>query len=190
MLWCGGMPDKGGLQLLPETRKKIEIKVPKRRRFFTISLIILFLIIGGLIGSFYYKGFLKEELMALDLQIENIDKNRNRDVEKTLLTLEKQLSLISELLDNHVFWSAGFHRLEKLTKPEVVLKDINTDITGSGLQIKATAKDFITIAKLIASYNSDDSIKDINITDANLLPDGFITFNMRLTFDESKFLRK
>ena len=44
------MPNPGGIQLLPETRKKIEVKMPGENRLLTIGTILLVLVMVLFVG--------------------------------------------------------------------------------------------------------------------------------------------
>jgi hypothetical protein len=184
------MADQGGLQLLPEARKRLEIKVPGQRRFFNISISVFILVAAAAAGSWYYKGKLEEEFSVLDVQLENIDKARDRSAEDRLFTLNRQLRLVSGFLNEHVFWSAGFRRLEKILKPAVQLENVSVSLDNKEIQFRAVAKDFVTISKLLASFASEDGIIDVNLNESTLLPQGVVSFNVKVKFDRAKFLKK
>ncbi len=88
------MPDQNGLQLLPETRRRIEINVPGENRiiYTGITVLILTLVLSG--GLYFYKNTLEDTKTGLDVKIANLEKDRDKKVEQNLLTLSKQLSLI------------------------------------------------------------------------------------------------
>lgn len=183
------MPDQNGLQLLPESRKKIEIKVSGENRliYTGISVLVLVLILTG--GLYFYKGTLEDKKIGLDAGITNLEKERDKKAESNILTLNKQLSLISRLLDSHVLWSKALAKIEGLLQPQVQFLSFSAAVSDNRFEFKARAVNYTVVAKQIAAFVSDDSIKDINLTNVHVLTDGKLEFNIRLDFDKTKFLR-
>ncbi len=183
------MPDQNGLQLLPETRKKIDIEVPGENRLVYIGitvLILTFVLTGGL--SFYKDG-LENKKTELDSEIVNLEKGRDKKVESNLLTLNKQLSLISKLLDSHVLWSKALSKVEGLLQPQVQFLSFSAAVNDNRFEFKAKALSYTVVARQIAAFVSDDSVKDINLTNTHVLTDGKLEFSVRLDFDKTKFLK-
>src|SRR3989344_3160238 len=79
------MPNEGGLQLLPETRKKIEIIIPGENRLLVIGAVVL-AISAALAGSLYfYNNYLEDKLVSLDGKLAALEQNRNRQSEQNIL---------------------------------------------------------------------------------------------------------
>ena len=183
------MPNQNGLQLLPEARRKIDINVPGENRFIYTGitvLILMFVMIGGL---YFYKSGLEDTKTGLDAQIVNLEKERDKKVEANLLTLNKQLSLITTLLDSHVLWSKALGKVENLLQPQVQLLSFSAAVTDNRFEFKARALSYTAVAKQIAAFVSDDSVKDINLNNVHVLTDGKLEFSVRLDFDKNKFLK-
>lgn len=184
------MSDKNGLQLLPETRRKIDIKVPGENRFVYTGIAVIVLMVV-LIGSLYfYKTKLEEEKTVLDTSIENLEKERDKKVESNLLTLNKQLSLISTLLDSHIVWSKALGKIESLLQSQVQLVSFSAAISDNRFDFKALGSNYTVVAKQIAAFVSDDSIKDITLTDVHVLTSGKLEFSIKLEFDKNKFAKE
>ena len=93
------------------------------------------------------------------------------------------------LLNNHIFWSKALGKIESLTQPQVQFSTFNgTELDGK-FELKAYAPNYTLLAKQLASYVSDDSIKTIDLTDVHVLTNGRLEFTVRLTFDKSKFIK-
>ena len=184
------MSDQNGLQLLPETRKKIEIRVPGENRLVYTGitvLILVFVLVGGL---YFYKKSLENQKTELDAEIVRLDKDRNKDIETNLLTLNKQLSLLSTLLDSHILWSKALNKIENLLQPQVQFLSFSAAVIDNRFEFKALAANYTVVARQIASFVSDDSIKDIALTDVHVLTSGKLEFSIKLEFDKTKFLKE
>lgn len=183
------MSDQNGLQLLPETRRKIDINVPGENRFLYTGVTILVLVLS-LTGSLYfYKNGLESRKNELNAEIINLEKQRDKKAESSLLILNEQLSLISRLLDSHVLWSKGLAKIEGLLQSQVQLLSFSTTVSDSRFEFKAKALNYTALAKQIAAFVSDDSVKDLNLNNVRVLTDGKLEFSVKLDFDKTKFLK-
>lgn len=183
------MLDQNGLQLLPESRKKIEIKVSGENRFIYVGITVLALILVLTGGLYSYKNTLEAKKIELDSEIVNLEKERDKKTESNLLTLNKQLSLISKLLDSHVLWSKALAKIEGLLQPQVQVVSFSATVSDNRFEFKAKALSYTVVARQIAAFVSDDSIKDISLGNIHVLTDGKLEFSIRLDFDKIKFLK-
>ena len=184
------MPGSNGLQLLPETRRKIDINIPGENKFIytgTTVLVLMLVLIGGL---YFYKNNLENRMVELDVEIGNLEKSRDKKVETNLLTLDKQLSLISTLLDSHVVWSKALSKVEGLLQPQVQFLSFSAAVSDNRFEFKALATNYTVVAKQIAAFVSDDSIKDIILTDVHVLTTGNLEFSIKIEFDKNKFIKE
>ncbi len=184
------MPDQNGLQLLPETRRKIEIKIPGENRLVytgITTLILIFVLTGGL---YFYKISLEDKKGELDANIINLEKERDKKIEANLLTLNKQLSLISTLLDSHIIWSKAMGKIEGLFQPQVQFISFSATVSDNRFEFKALAPNYTVVARQIAALVSDDSIKDVSLNNIHVLTSGKLEFSIKLDFDKTKFLKQ
>lgn len=183
------MADQGGLQLLPETRKKIEIITPGENRLLVVGAVV-FAIAAVLAGGLYfYKNSLENKLVSLDAQIVALEQQRNKQAEQNLLVFNKQISMLSDLLNKHPYWTTGFSKIEGLTQGQVQFDSMTATMAANRIDFKATAANYTTIARQIAAFISDESIKDVNLNKVNTLTNGRLEFTMQIMFDKSKFLK-
>lgn len=184
------MANQDGLQLLPETRKKIEVITPGENKVIAIGGII-FSITAVLVGILYfYKNSLENKLTSLDAQIVQLEQRRNRQAEQNILIFNKQVSMLSDMLDKHAYWSTAFSKIEGLLQNQVQISSMTTSLSENKIDIRAIAANYTTIARQIASFLSDGSIKDITLSRVNTLTNGHLEFNMQILFDRSNFLKK
>ncbi|MBI4158614.1 MAG: hypothetical protein HY505_03305 [Candidatus Yanofskybacteria bacterium] len=184
------MPDQGGLQLLPETRRKIEIITPGENRLITIGGII-FTIVAVLAGGMYfYQNNLDNKLTSLDTEIISLEQQRNKQAEQNILIFNKQISMLSDLLNKHAYWTTAFSKIEGLTQSQVQFDSMTATLANNKIDLKAIAANYTTIARQIAAFLSDESVTDINLNRVNTLTNGRLEFTMQIIFDRSKFLTK
>lgn len=184
------MPDQNGLQLLPETRRRIDINVPGENRlvYTGITVLILMLILIG--GLYFYKITQEDKMAELDAEIVNIEKDRDKKVEANLLILSKQLSLISTLLDSHIVWSKALGKIESLLQPQVQFLSFSAAVSDNRFEFKALANNYTVVARQMAAFVSDDSIKDMALTNVHVLTSGKLEFTIKLEFDKTKFIKE
>lgn len=184
------MPDQGGLQLLPETRKRIEIITPGENRLLTIGG-VLFAIATVLAGGMYlYQNILENKLVSLDAEIVTLEQQRNKQAEQNILVFNRQVSMLSNLLNGHVYWTSAFSKIESLTQVQVQFNTMTAAVANNKIGFKASAANYTTVARQIAAFLSDDSIADVSLDRVNTLTNGQLEFTMQLTFNRSKFLVK
>lgn len=184
------MPDQNGLQLLPETRRKIELNVPGENRiiYTGITVLVLMLILTG--GLYFYKSTMEDKKTGLDANIISIEEDRDKKVEQNLLTLNKQLSLISTLLDSHIVWSKALSKVESLLQPQVQFLSFSAAVSDNRFEFKALANNYTVVARQIAAFVSDDSIRDIALNNVHVLTSGKLEFSIKIEFDKIKFIKE
>ena len=183
------MADKGGLQLLPETRKKIEIKIPGQNRtiYTGIALIVLVLVIY--FGLLVYIGNLQSQITNVDEQIAALETGRNKQTEQSLITLSKQVATTANIIQSHIYWSTGLSKIEAGLQHNVQFKSFSSNFSDGSFNIRAATDNYSTIARQLSSFVADNSIKDVSLGGVNTLTSGKLDFNVKLLFDKSKFLK-
>ena len=183
------MPDQGGLQLLPEIRKKIEITTPGENRSLIIGAAI-FAIVTVLAGGLYFdKNSLENKLVSLDASIVALEQQRNKQAEQNILVFNKQISMLSNFLSKHYYWTVGLSKVEGLTQSQIQFDSMTAAAADNKIDFKATAPNYTTVARQIAAFISDESIRDVNLNKVNALTNGRLEFTMQILFDKSKFLK-
>jgi hypothetical protein len=184
------MPNIGGLQLLPETRKKIEISIPGQNRLLILSLVLAGLLVLTYVGLKMYENSIVSSLDPIDQELQNIEKSRDKEVETQLIGLGKQFATIKPLLDAHILWSQALTKVQRITLPRVQFQSLTSSASSKKFLFKAIADNYTTVAKQIAAFYGEDSITDLQLNRVATLTDGKVEFSMELVFDPSKFLNK
>lgn len=183
------MADKGGLQLLPENRKRIDIKIPGENRLtqLGVGLIVLILVISG--GLWLYSTSLANQINNDDEQLSSLEKQRDKKGEQSLITLSKQISITSQIIKNHIYWSAGLSKIESALQSNVQFKSLSANLSEKSFNIRALSDNYTTLARQLAAFVSDNSITDVTLGGVNTLTSGKLEFNTKVTFDKDKFLK-
>jgi predicted regulator of amino acid metabolism with ACT domain len=184
------MPDKGGIQLLPETRKKIEVKVPGEHRFIYIGSALLAVVVVAFVVLKGMTRNLEGEIRNKNAQIVQLTTARNTETEEQLIALSKQTKLINEFLKSHVFWSTALNKIQQALQQQVQIAQLSALADSNEITFTAKAPDYTTIARQIASFVSDDGLKDVQITNARSSNEGQFEFGVKLIFDPTKYLKK
>jgi hypothetical protein len=178
----------GGLQLLPETRRRVEIKGKKKRGSIFLGVFLIILVVAGYVAADFYLTSLNDELGVLDEQVSGIEQRRDKDAESDVKTLNSQLALIGNLLDGHVFWTEGFDRMEDLTVPQLRFVSMNADAAKGEIAARVQATSYSELAKQISSYFADDAIESVDVSGITLLGTGQVEASLLIKFNKSKFL--
>lgn len=180
------MANVGGLQLLPETRRKIDIYIPGQNRLLIIAGLFVALVVAVWGGLYFYNDSLSKKIQRADSDLQAIDKARNPKDEEKLLKLKDAIAAAKPVLANHVIWSEAFARIQKEILPQVQFDSLGVKLDKGEYTFKAFAASFITVAKQIAAFNADDAITDSEIGKISAGSDGKVEFTAKLNLDLNK----
>lgn len=183
------MDAKSGLQLLPGTKKRLGIKVPGENKFLYIGSVVLGAVLVTMFAFGRYEASLLAQLDQLNNQILEIEQKRNKADEAELKASKVRLTLISTLIDKHIYWSQGFSWLENMLQREVRIKNISLSRDG-GLTLRGAALNYSAIARQSSAFLADDRIKDLSLGKISTTPEGTIDFSMDIKVDLPGILNK
>lgn len=181
------MADVKGLQLLPETRKKIDVVIPGENRWLYSSAIFLVVCAAIVSSLYYYSSSLTKKISDIDFNLAAMEKDRDPAFEKEVLTLNKQLALISQLANNHIYWTQALDKLENMAVDQVQLTSMKMESDGK-IAMSALAANYTALARQIASLAASDSISDIDLGSIKSRTDGKLEFNLTIMFDKNKMI--
>ena len=182
------MSDKEQFQLIQGTKKKLGIKVPGENRFLYISSAILGVV---LVGSFAFRSYeesLSSKLDSVNKQLIELEQKRDLKSEQSLKILQRQIENTSSLINDHIYWTQGFAKITSLMQGGVQINSFNYDGRGK-ISIDALGINYTVLAKQIASFVYDDSIKDVSVSKITSATDGRLKFDIVLIIDESKLIK-
>jgi len=182
--------DIGGLQLLPETRKKIDYRKPGQNRLLFLAFIFVGLILAIYGGLYFYKGTQKTKLDDIDNQLVANEKARSKTDEEKLLALKNSIAAIGPVLSGHVKWSEALTHIQGLVNPKVKFDTLSVNLSKKEYSFKGYAANYATIAKQIAAFYADSAITDLSVGKITSQPDGSAEFTMVLVLDLEKAFNK
>lgn len=184
------MADQGGLQLLPETRKKIEFNVPGENKFLYAGGVVIILVVIVSAGLMWQRQSLEQELAAIDSKIVDLEKQRDTKAEANILILKKQLSLINQMLSNHILWSQGLSKIGDNLQNQVQFKVLSTSMSENRITFTARTNSYAAIARQIAAFTNEPAITDTSLNSVTVMTNGNLEFSMTLNFDRNKFVKR
>ena len=182
--------DKGGLQLIPGTRRTVAIKRPGENKLLIIGFLISLLLCGVAAAANIYKKSQETKLADTLNSIQQLETQRDKDAEKKIKTLSSQIRVIKDALLGHSYWTQGFTRIENAAKNEVRLVSMNVNTVEGKMSIEALAPSYTLVARQIAALVADDGFTDIQLTKAGIDTNNQIKFVLAVKFDPNKLIKK
>lgn len=184
------MADKGGIQLLPETKRKIDIKVPGENRLFYAGLAAMTMVGVLFLGLNSYSNSLEERINQLDTQLTSLNNERDKETEEDLRALDQQTDLVSQLLSRHLFWTKAFSQVENSFQQQIQLNSFSASAAKKEIVMAGLAANYTAIAQQISSLLANDGVIDVDLNNIKASNTGKMEFIMKVIFDEDKFLIK
>jgi Tfp pilus assembly protein PilN len=185
------MPNQGGLQLLPETRKSISVTVPGENRMLYVGIVVLIVSVLLTVGLWFLRSKKINEFLEIsnDLKAIGAQIDANIEIVNSVATVSQQIGNISKLLDGHVYWSRALGRMENLLSPQIQIDSLSGNVISGEISLKAFSPSYTIIAKQIASFVSDPFIKDVSIGEITTQTSGRLEFSMMLKVTSSEFFK-
>lgn len=174
------------LEFLPEKTKRIEFDGRKGVNPGVFILVIVLVLYAGLL---FYNSVLKSKIQELDASFMAFNQSRDRAKENRLNEVQEKLSQTQALLEEHVLWSEGFKKVQKLTLSSVQMQSLTASLPELKFEFRAFAPNLTSVAKQVANFLADESIKDVSINQIKVLTSGKTEFVVKLTFNRDKFLK-
>lgn len=174
------------LELLPEKTKRIDLGVKKGLGPVFLVLIVVFALFGGL---FFYNQTLVDKIQEVDAAFLSFSQARDKVQEERVSEVNSKLFQAGILLDEHVFWSRGFKKIQQIVLPSVQFDSLTASLPELKFEFRATAPNLTSIARQGANFLADESVSDISINQIKTLTTGRTEFIIKLTFNRDKFLK-
>lgn len=178
------------LQLLPETRKRIEVHTRGENFYFVGSIVLVVIVASIYFALYFYNASITSNIQSVDRDLATLEQHRNKAAEDKLLTLYKKFKVVNPLLSSHYFWSDGLVRIEKLIQPQVQFKTFNTQVSDKTISIKAEAANYTVVARQLAAFLNDPVFSNIALNKVISMATGRVEFTMQFNFDPKEFLIK
>lgn len=184
------MDGKDGLKLLPGTKKKLGIKVPGENRFLYIGSAILGAALVAMLALGRYQFSLEKQLGQLNDQLVESERARDKKGEQNLRVLKERMTLVSNILEEHIYWTKAFSLIESLLQSQIRFKSFVGLTEGNKIRIQGQAASYTVLAKQLAAFFTDRSIVDIALGKVSVTANGMVEFSLEIIFDKSKLIQK
>lgn len=178
------------LQLLPETRKRIDVHVRGENTYLTASVIFVGVIVVIYLGAYLYYSSIVSGIKSINNDLATLEQNRDKNTEDKLLALNQKLSVVGPILASHFYWTDALVKIGKLTQPQVQFKSVSAGIGDKKINFKAEAANYTVVAHQIAAFLGDQAFTNVAIGKVLSLSTGRVEFNMQLDFDSNKLLMR
>lgn len=178
------MAQNSEIQLLPERRKEIEVKIPGENRTLFLGFAIAGIVLVSFLAVSIYSSSIKGDIDLLASEIKSLDAQRNKDVETQILSVQNHFTIVGEILNDHLVWSYLLGKIQSKTSPQFQFNTMAISIDDERISVEGEIVNYTVLARQIASYLSDEVIKDVTLDEARLLPTGRIRVTMRILFNK------
>ena len=184
------MPDNQIIQLLPERRREIEIKIPGENKPLFLGLGAIGLVLVLFLGMRIYSSSFQSKITELDVELKSLDSKREKDTEDKIILVKNQFTKVGEVLDNHIILSRLFKKIQAKTSSQIQFKSMKISLVDQKVDSEAEAANYTVVARQIVSYLSDGTIKDVKINDVKVFPNGRLGLSMTLVFNSEDLMLK
>jgi len=162
------------------------------RNSILMILSIGFLIVVVLIslGLWRYQSNLIKNKVSLTERIENLQNQRNDDLESNFIELGKRIKGFEKILEHRIYLSKVFEMIEELTLSQVKFADMNIDLSENKFNLKTEASSYSVLAKQVLIFKEDPRIKNVDLSKAVLSTYGRVASELTLELDSSFSLSK
>lgn len=157
------------------------VKLPKG--IFSLSYIILFLVIAGWGGLYFYSDQLQKEIDLVVGSIEKINNEdlagRNEEVNK-IKAANNKLNNFKGIFDKHIYSSEVFKFIEGVTLKKVQFSKFNLDVSKNSVNLSGMTGSYSDFAKQINKLRSEkDFIRDVEVSSFGIDREG-IKFDLKM----------
>ena len=184
------MSNEGGIQLLPESRKEIEVKIPGENNLIFFGLGIIGVILAVFGGLYYYSLSLESSVSSLDAEFQALEIQRAKNAEKEILIVKDQMADVGRIIDNHPIWSYFLKKIQSKTSPQFKFETMGVSFADEQISFEAEVLNYTVLARQIASYLSEDIVKDVRLEEAKLSTTGRVKIVMKILLDTDNILLK
>jgi len=163
----------------------------------SIMVVLTCLAIGAVYGGLDFWQKQKEEetrkiaqkFIKLNQQISQAEQGVDE-----ILAWQRKLSLVSALLDNHIYWTNFFKFLEDNTLVDVYFPGGFSGDTSGNYNLSAVGVNYNTIHQQVKTLKILDQVVKVSVTSGNFAPTGedgqsSINFNLELSVDSEIFYK-
>ena len=188
------MPEKykqkgigGDSKKLPEVglSKIFDRLTPKGDFWFTLSTVLLIIIILSCFGLWGYKINLSKEMDSLSQKFGELKDQRNLELEASFTELKGKIESFKSILAKRVYFLNALKMLEELTLTQVYYTDFGADLKMAAISLGIQAANYNILAKQVAVFEDDSRIEVVGFSKISLEKSGWVGSNLNLKLDPS-----
>jgi hypothetical protein len=169
--------------LLKKEISKPKIQVERTGSLFFFLTFLLFLVsVASYGGIWFLNGAQKRTQESLFEQVKTKEAELRPELVNQIFLLEKRLSNMRLLLDEHIFVSNVLRRLEDNTHPQVRFLGFNFISNLRRVDTTGAAANYNTVAKQVGILKRDPQIESLEFGGLSMDPNGLVNFRMSITF--------
>jgi len=172
------------IEIIP---KKAEAKLPATNILFSLSLILLII----LVLSYFMVGYFQKRSVNTLQNIENIISQKEtaelKALNKKIFGYQEKINMISSLLASHKMSRDFFTRLEDLTSPKVFFSKLDLDTEKDQLSLSGRTESFESLGQQLLIFKKGEFVKSVNLTKTSIGKEGEIEFTIDIYFDSQIF---
>ncbi len=154
-------------------------RLPGARRFFFISLLVLFLLLLVTAGVLTARSEVRRSIERTKQEFETIQAAGEAERGR-ILGLERRLGALRRLLETHVKTSRVLGMLEARTHQNVSYEAFSFDEETPKLELKGRAPNFAVLAEQLAAWEQTPQIERVEAGEASKGSPGGVLFSARL----------
>lgn len=183
------MSGQGGLQLLPETRKRIDVSQPGENRYIIIGGVMIVAILAAFFALNGYAQSQEDTLAEINNSLLALEQGRDKNIEADVIAIKTQTGLLSRLLGEHIFVTKAMVHIGNVIQTQVQAHSVKISTTGGTVVINAVAPNYATVAHQMVALTSDDGITDIVLSGLKNNPGTGVEFEINLKLVPDKFFK-
>ncbi len=153
------------------------------------SLIILTAVLLVCFGIWGYQNNLSKEKEKLAEEIEQLQSQRDLNLESKLVNLKKGIENFKKLINKHIYFSNILRMFEELTLPQVAISGLSIDLSENSVSLRIDSVNYETLAKQIVTFEEDVRIKELDTSGVNMDSAGSVGSSLGIKL-EPDFLYK
>lgn len=154
---------------------------------FAIILFVVITIIYFLL-HYIYLSFLDQKIAQIENSIAGLEEEIPTQDREDVTAFYSQLVNLEKLLENHIYSSLIFERLELITHPQVAFSTFDYDLEENRLMLDGYAQDLTALAQQILAFQKTSDFSEINLSDVRQGTDK-ISFSVEIFFKPSFVLK-
>lgn len=173
-------------------QSKIGEKIPSGwlGKFLRFSIIIFLILILFLIFcDSFYKPHLERKIADLENKIAELEKEIPSQDRAEVIAFYSQLINLKKLLNQHIYPSQIFQRLELITHPQVGFSAFSYEAEENRLKFEGYAKDLSVLAEQLLAFQRSPDFTKINLSGIKKAGDRY-NFSLEVFFKKSLLFKQ